>query len=60
MLQSMKKYMKANMYKPSEKNKFNPVDSNEHWLTSIKEKIQCFPFITIMEHTAIKRKKIMG
>ena len=44
--------MKGNMYKPSEKKKFNCVDSDDHWTTSIKKTIQLFPFLTIMEHTA--------
>ena len=48
------------MYKPSEKKKIHCVDSGEHWPTSIKETIQWFPFIIIMEHTAKQMKKIMG
>ena len=40
----------ANLYKTSEKNKFNHVDSDEIWPTSIKYTIQWFPFFTIMEH----------
>ena len=40
------------MYKPSEKKKIQRVDGDEHWPTSIKEKIQWFPFIIIMGHTA--------
>ena len=52
--------MKANMYKPSEKNKFNIVDSNKHWPKSIKNNIQWFPFLTIMEHTANKMQKNKG
>ena len=52
--------MKANMYKPSEKNKFNRVDSDAHCPTSIKKTIQWFPFITIMEHTANKMKNNNG
>ena len=54
------KNMKANMYKPSEKKKFNLVDSDEHWPKSIKKKIQWFPFLTIMEHTANKMKENNG
>ena len=46
------KNMKANMYKPSEKNKIHRVDGDEHWPTSTKETIQWFPFLTITEHTA--------
>ena len=40
------------MYKTSEKNKIHRVDSGEHWPPSIKETINWFPFITIMEHAA--------
>ena len=42
------------MYKPSEKKKFNRVDSNRNWPKPIKNNIQQFPFHTIMEHTANK------
>ena len=52
--------MKANMYKPSEKKIFNCVDTVNHWPTSIKKKIQLFPFPTIMEHTANKMKANNG
>ena len=52
--------MKSNMYKPSEKKKFNCVDSDEHWPKSIKKKIQWFPLLTIMEHTANKMKENNG
>ena len=48
------------MYKPSEKKKCNRVDSDEHWPTSRKKKIQWFPFLTIMEHTANKMKENIG
>ena len=41
----------ANLYKPSEKKNFNRVDSGDYWPASIRETIQWFPFITIMEHT---------
>ena len=54
------KHMKANMYKPSEKKKFNRVDSDKHWPASIKNKILWFPFITIMEHTANKIQENKG
>ena len=50
------KKMKATIYKPSEKNKFNRVNSDDHWPTSIKKTIQWFPFHNIMEHTANKMK----
>ena len=48
------------MYKPSEKNKFNFFDSDEHWPTSIKREIQWFHFLTIMVHTANKMKENNG
>ena len=51
--------MKDNMYKPS-KNKFNRVDNHKHWPASIKETIQWFPFLTIMEHTANKMQDDKG
>ena len=41
----------SNLYKTSEKNKFNRVDSDEFWPTPIKDTIQWFTFLTIMEHT---------
>ena len=50
--------MKSNIYKYSEKEKIHCVDSGEHWPTSVKEKIQWFPFLTIMKHTANKMEKI--
>ena len=50
------KNTRANMYEPSEKNKFNRVDSDEPRPKSIKKKIQWFPFLTIMEHTPNKTK----
>ena len=46
--------MKANMYKSSGKKKINRVDNHKHWPASIKETIQWFPFLTIMEHTTNK------
>ena len=54
------KYMKDNMYKPSEKKKFNRIDSDKHWPKSIKNKIQWFHFLTIMEHTANKMQEDTG
>ena len=48
------------MYKPSEKKEFNCVDSDEHWPKLMKKKIQGFPFLTIMEHTANKTKENNG
>ena len=52
--------MKANMYKPSKKRKFNRVDSDEHCPTSIKETIQWFSILNITEHTANKIKNNNG
>ena len=40
------------MYKNSAKKERDHHDSNSHWKTSIKDTIQWFPFITIIEHTA--------
>ena len=48
------------MYKPSERKKFNRVDSYEHWPKSIKKKIQWFHPLNIMEHTANKMKENNG
>ena len=42
----------ANLYKPSEKKKFNRHDSEEFCPTSIEDTIKWFHFLTIMEHTA--------
>ena len=50
----------VNLYKTSEKKKLHCVDSGDYWPTSIKEIIQWFPFLTIMEHTANMMEKIMG
>ena len=36
---------------PSEKKKFNCHDSDLYWPTSIKDAIEWFPFLTVMEHT---------
>ena len=46
--------IEANMYKPYEKNRFNRIDDQKHWPTSIKSTIQWFLFLTIMERTANK------
>ena len=40
------------MYKPPEKKKFNHVGNHKHRPASMKNKMQWFPFPTIMEHTA--------
>ena len=44
------------MYKPSGKKKIHRVDSGKHWPTSIKETVQWFTFLIIMEHTEKKEK----
>ena len=54
------KKMKANIYKPYGKKKFNRVDSDKHWPKSIKKKIQWFTFLTIMEHTENKIQENKG
>ena len=46
--------MKSNMYESSEKKKIIRIDNHKHWPASIKETIQWFPFLTIIEHTANK------
>ena len=50
MLQSTKQN-DANLYKPF-KNGINHHDSDLFCSTSIKDKMEWFPFLTIMEHTA--------
>ena len=55
-----KQNIDANLYKPSEKNKFNRHDNDDYWTTSIKDTIQWFPSLTIMEHTENIMEKIMG
>ena len=50
----------ANLYKTSEKKKTDRVDSSEHCTTSIRETIQWFPFLTIIEHTANEMKEKNG
>ena len=52
--------MKANRYKPSEKREFNCVDNHKHWPASIKNKMQWFTFLTIMEHTKNKMQYDKG
>ena len=52
-----KRNIDANLYKPSEKKKFNRRDSDDYWSTPIKETIQWFPFLTFMEHTENIMKK---
>ena len=50
----------ANLHKPSEKKKFNRIDSDDYWPTSTKDIIQWFPFLAIMEHTANIMEIIIG
>ena len=52
--------MNADMYKPSEKKKFNHVDNQKHWPSSIKNTMQWFPFLTMMEHTSNKMQEYKG
>ena len=54
------KNMRFNIYKPSEKKKIYRVDNHKNWTASIKETIQWFPFLTIMEHTANKTQDDKG
>ena len=51
MLQGMKK-IDANVYKTSAKKEIYFHDINLYWKTSIKDTIQWFHFIAIIEHTA--------
>ena len=46
------KKMDANVYKTSDRKEIDCHDIDLYWITSIKDKIQWFPFLTIMEHTA--------
>ena len=48
------------MHKPYKKNKFNRVDNHKNWPKSIKETIQWFPFLTIIEHTSNKMQDDKG
>ena len=50
----------ANLYKSSEKRKFNRVDIDKFCPTSIKDTIQWFHFLTIMEHTSNITEKNNG
>ena len=49
--------MKANMHKTSEKEKFNPVDSDKHWPISIKIKFSGFLLLTLWNILQIKSNK---
>ena len=40
------------MSKPSDKKEMYRRDSDLYWPTSLKDTIQCFTFLIIMEHTA--------
>ena len=42
----------ASMSKTSYEKEIDRNDSNLYCPTTIKDKIKCFPFLTIMEHTA--------
>ena len=50
----------VNLYKTSEKKKFNHQNSDEYSPTSIKGTIQLFPFLAIMEHTVKIMEKNNG
>ena len=50
------KNMNANMYKPSEKRKFNRVDSDKHWPASIKIKFSGFLLLTLWNILKIKKQ----
>ena len=50
----------ANVYKPSSKKEIDHHDSDSYWLTSIKDTIQRFTFLTIIEHTANTLKTNKG
>ena len=54
------KYMKANMYEPSEKEKFNRIDNHKHWSALIKNKIQWFTLPSIIEDTANQMQEDKG
>ena len=45
------KKIDAKVYKHSTKKEIDRHDSDLYWPTSIKDTIQWFPFLTIMEHT---------
>ena len=47
-----KKNVDANLSKPSDKKEIDFHDSKLYWTTTIKDTIQWFTFLTIMEHTA--------
>ena len=53
------KHIDANLYKPSE-NKINLHDSDSYWPASIKDTINWFPFLPIMEHIANLMKTNKG
>ena len=45
------KNIDANLSKTSDKKEIDHHDRNMYWPNKIKDTIQWFPFITIMEHT---------
>ena len=53
----MNKILTSTHIIPLKKRKIHRFDSGEHWPTSIKETIQWFPFLAIMEHNANNTKK---
>ena len=54
------KNIDANLYKASEKNKINCIDSDDYWQSSIKDTIKWFPFLAIMENTSNIMEKNNG
>ena len=60
LLQEWKINLDVANYERNIDNKFNRFDSDKFWPTSIKDRIQWFLFLAIMEHTANITEKIMG
>ena len=54
------KTIDADMYKPSDKKEIDRHDSNLYWPISIKDLIQWFPFLAIIEHTVNTLKPNKG
>ena len=52
MLQCTNQILTTTYINTLKKKKVDRVDSGEHWPTSIKEIIQWFPFLTVIEHPA--------
>ena len=54
------KHIYANVSKPFDKKVIDRHDSNLYWPTSIKDTIQWFPFLTIIEHSENIQKPNKG